>query len=125
MVGQPGWHFWFIGFGLTLALEAPWVLSLLKEFEPHWVRRVFALLFANLATHPLVWFLFPAMPLRPALALTASELWALLAEWLFYAVYVHNLGVKRAFGLSLAANATSFTIGWGIFHWFGAALFRV
>ena len=55
----------------------------LRAFEPSPTRRVHALLFANLVTHPLVWYLFPSLPLSRSYSLMGSELWAFAAEWLF------------------------------------------
>jgi hypothetical protein len=124
MQGQPGWHFWFIGFALTLALEAPWILVGLRSFETRRARRVLALLFANLATHPLVWYLFPALPLTRRHSLLGSELWAFAAEWLFYSSYIERLSFRRSALLSFAANGTSFLLGSLITRYFGAALFR-
>ena len=125
MHGQPGWHFWLIGFAMTVALEAPWVLKLLKAHEPNATRRCWALLFANLLTHPLVWFFFPTLPLPHAVALTCSELWAFAGEWLFYAMFIPQLRWKNAAITSLIANGASFGLGWLIIHYFAAALFRV
>ncbi len=124
MQGQPGWHFWFIGFALTLTLEAPWILAGLRRSEASLSRRVLALLFANLLTHPLVWYLFPALPLGRRYSLIGSEIWAFAGEWLFYASHVQRLNRQRAAVLSLAANTTSFLIGSLVIRYFGAALFR-
>jgi len=125
MPGQTGWHFWLIGFALTVVLEAPWVLAGLRAFESNQTRRVLALLFANLLTHPLVWYLFPSMPLPRNLSLAASELWAFGGECVFYATFVPRLTYRRAALLSFAANGTSFVIGRLIVHHFGAALFQL
>ncbi len=124
MQGQPGWHFWLIGFGLTLALEAPGVIVGLRGCEPNRARRVLALVFANLMTHPLVWYLFPSMPMARRVSLLGSELWAFGAESLFYASYVGRIGYARATLLSLAANGTSFLVGSLVIRYFGATLFR-
>ena len=124
MGGQVGWHFWFIAFALTIILEAPWIIAGLRAFEPSRTRRVLALLFANLVTHPLVWYLFPSLPLPRRYSLMGSEVWAFAAEWLFYACYVHRLTCLRAALLSFGANGTSFLVGWFIIRYFGATLFR-
>jgi hypothetical protein len=124
MHGQAGWDFWFIGFALTVVLEAPWILAGLRAFETNRTRRVLALLFANLLTHPLVWYLFPSMPLPRSVSLAASELWAFAGECIFYASFIPSLTHRRAALLSFAANGTSFAIGRLIVHHFGAALFR-
>lgn len=124
MHGQAGWHFWFIGFAVTVVLEAPWILAGLRAFEPDPKRRVMALLFANLLTHPLVWYLFPSMPLQRSWSLAASELWAFVGEWVFYASFVERLTYRRAAWLSFAANGTSYVLGRLIIRHFGAVLFR-
>lgn len=124
MHGQPGWHFWLIGFALTLAIEAPWVLSLLKAHEPRCSHRLAALLFANLLTHPLVWFFFPTLPVPHSWALAASELWAFAGEWWFYGMFVRGLSPKQAGTVSFAANLSSWSLGWLIIHYCGNALFQ-
>ena len=124
MQGQAGWHFWLVGFFLTLVLEAPWVLALLARPVPSWGRRFSALLFANLATHPLVWFFFPAMPLSRAWSVACSEIWAFGAEITFYALYVQGITLRRAAVTSVLANGTSFGVGWVLVSHFGAWLFR-
>jgi hypothetical protein len=75
-------------------------------------------------THPLVWYLFPSLPLPRRYSLMGSELWAFAAEWLFYASHVRHLTYRRAALLSFAANGTSFLVGWVIIRYFGATLFR-
>lgn len=124
MQGQPGWHFWFIGFALTVVLEAPWILAGLRACEANRARRWLALLFANLLTHPLVWYLFPSMPLARRWSLTSSELWAFAGECVFYANFAPGFSYRSAARLSFVANATSFVIGWIVVHYFGAALFQ-
>lgn len=125
MQGQPGWYFWWIGFSLTLLIEAPWVLGLLASGESRWSRRIAALVFANLATHPLVWFFYPAMPLTHRSSLSLSELFAFLAEVVFYATFVSGVTWRRAALVSAMANATSFGIGWFVVRQWGDWLFRL
>ncbi len=127
MPHDPYWHFWLVAFGLTVLLEAPFVLTLLRRLEPSWSRRVGLLLLANVATHPLVWFFFPALPFARRTNLLMSEAWAFVAELLIYATWVSNrsspraLRLRRAALTSLVANAASWALGtalvrcWG--HW--------
>ena len=122
---MPGWHFWLIGFGLTLALEAPVVLTLLGPGEPRWLRRVSLFVFANLATHPLVWFFFPLLPCARPASLTLSELWAFGAEAFCFATLGERISARRAATTSLVANATSFSLGWLLTHYWGRWLFQV
>jgi hypothetical protein len=67
---------------------------------------------ASAITHPIVWFVFPALPwfrgYWPMIA--AAELFA----WVVEAFYVYGFGVRglrRAFLWSLAANGASFSLG--------------
>jgi hypothetical protein len=122
---MPGWHFWLVGFGLTLALEAPVVLTLLSAGEPRWLRRVSLFVFANLVTHPLVWFFFPLLPWARPASLTLSELWAFGAEAVFFASLGERVSPWRAAATSLLANGTSFSLGWLLTRYFGQWLFRV
>ncbi len=103
---------WFIAFLLTLAIELPIVLLLLRRIEPDLARTGVLVVFANLATHPIVWFVLtqPLLIGTPEYLL-AAESWAIGAEAVFYAVTLRGLGARRALGVSLAANAASFLVG--------------
>jgi hypothetical protein len=120
---QLAWYAWLIGFGLTLAFELPVVLWLLRRVEPGLWRRLRVALFANLVTHPLVWFFFPLLPIRYVAIVTVSELWAFGAEAWFYATIVSGLGPSRALLTSFLANATSFGLGWVVVNQWGRWLF--
>lgn len=103
---------WFAAFLLTLAIEQPVAGGLLRRCAPGSFGRLLLLVvFANLATHPLVWYVFPELPLPPALALALAELWALLGEAVFYRLVLPALSWPRALVTSLAANAASFATG--------------
>jgi hypothetical protein len=106
------WYSWLLGFSLTLLVELPVATWLLKSTESRWWRRLFFVAFASLATHPLVWFFFPKLPLDYPLRLTLSESWAFGAEALFYWVALERLSLRRALLTSLLANGASFTVGW-------------
>ncbi len=114
------WHSWLVGFGLTLLFEVPIVAWLLADTILPLRRRLALAAFANLLTHPLVWFFFPQLPLRPASHLALSELWAFGAEAAFYCVVATPITFGRASFVSLAANLTSFGFGWVITTWFGS-----
>ena len=116
---------WLVGFGLTLALELPFVFWLFRHVEPKWQRRLTAAFFANLSTHPLVWFVFAAVPVNYAARVSVSELWAVVIEGWFYATFIPAANLKLAFGVSLAANATSFGLGGLIIARFGHWLFQL
>jgi hypothetical protein len=98
---------WFAAFLLTLAIETPLVVFLLRAHEERLGRRLLIAAFASLATHPLVWFVFPALPLAPWPRFWASEIWAVATEAAFFSVAVRGLPVARAAATSLAANAAS------------------
>jgi hypothetical protein len=54
---------WLRAFGLTLIVELPIAGALLSAVEPRLGRRLAVIALANLATHPLVWFLSPGLAL--------------------------------------------------------------
>ena len=116
--------YWLTAFSLTLAIETPLVVVLLRRREERAAHSVLLAVFANLATHPLVWFVFPALPLAPWPRFWASELWATAAEAVFYGVTVRGLPAARAATISFVANAASATFGlvlsatpWGSWLW--------
>lgn len=117
------WHSWLIGFGLTLLIELPLATWMLKAVEARLWRRLLLVAFANVVTHPLVWFFFPRIPVTHTAHLALSELWAFGAEALFYWVVLDRLGTRRAVLTSLLANGTSFALGWLIVSHFGRWLF--
>jgi hypothetical protein len=102
---------WLVAFALTLSIETVVVVVLLAPVEPNPARRVAYSLFANLVTHPAVWFIFPGLGLSYVPMVTLAEIWAFGLEGLFYWLVVPKLGVRRAFVMSVAANATSYMIG--------------
>ncbi len=119
------WYYWLVGFALTLLLEAPIVRWFLARAEPRWRRRVSLFLFANLVTHPLVWFFFPFLPLPRLVSLTLSETWAWGAETVFYRTMSQRVSLRGAAVMSLLANAFSFSVGWFIVKHFREYLFPV
>jgi hypothetical protein len=104
---------WFAAFLLTLVVEVPVVLVLVWGVVPDRPRLVALVVFANLASHPAVWFVFTQLFLVGTLEyLAAAEAWAVGVEALFYMVTVQRLGPRRALGVALSANAASFAVGW-------------
>ena len=68
--------------------------------------------FANLATHPIVWYVITQLLLvGTAEYLLAAESWAVVVEALFYAVAIRGLDPRRAIAVALVANAASFLAG--------------
>lgn len=105
------WFYWLVGFDLTLLLEAPIVFRFLARSEPRRGRRLCLLLFANCATHPLVWFFFPLLPLSRSAIVGMAETWAWGAETVFYWTMSRRLSLREAALMSLLANAFSFLVG--------------
>lgn len=103
---------WFAAFLLTLALEAPIVAVLLRREEPHLLRLCTLVVFANLATHPVVWYVITQVLVvgTPGYTL-AAEAWATAAEAVFYRVTIHALAARRAIAVAVAANASSWLAG--------------
>lgn len=102
---------WLRAFGLTLVVELPIATPLLAAAEPRRARRMAVIALANLATHPLVWFLFPGLTLGYGARLTLSEAWAFMAELAIYLLVWPALRLRRAALTSLAANGASFVLG--------------
>jgi hypothetical protein len=105
---------WLKAFILTLIIECPVVALVIRPIlipdRIRW-RQVALILFANLATHPAVWFIFPDLPLDPWLSLGLSEGFAFGMEAFFYTLVFSGVSWKRATFASLAANSLSFGAG--------------
>lgn len=104
--------FWLRAFLLTLAVEAPIVALLLRRWEPSRPRLLAFIVFANLASHPAVWFVFTQLLLidTPGYVLVA-EGWAVGCEAVFYWVALRGLPARWAIATALFANAASFLVG--------------
>jgi hypothetical protein len=103
---------WFPAFVLTLAVEIPVVVLLLRRVEPDLPRMAALVTFANLATHPSVWFVFTQLFLAgTAEYVIAAEAWAVAVEALFYAIVVPGITVRQAIVVTVVANAASFVVG--------------
>jgi hypothetical protein len=102
---------WARAFALTVALEAPVVLPLLRAAQPSRARRVALLLCANLATHPLVWFVFPALPFGYTTMVALAEASVVVVEAVLYAAALERLRPVRAALVALLANAVSLGVG--------------
>lgn len=103
---------WFAAFVLTVVVEAPIVWVLARRAEPNVARLALLVLFANLVTHPAVWYVFTQLFLvgTPTYTL-AAETWAITAEAVFYGVAIRGLGVRRAITVAVVANLASFLAG--------------
>ena len=84
---------WFPAFLLTLGVEIPVAVLLLRGTGAGVPRLVVLVGLANLATHPSVWFVFTQLFLvgTPEYVV-AAEGWAIAVEALFYAVAVPESG---------------------------------
>jgi hypothetical protein len=102
---------WLRAFGVTLAVEAAVAVPALRRTEPRLARLMATVALANLATHPLVWFLFPGLAVGYLPRLIGSETFAVVVEAGTYAFVLERLGVRRATVVSLAANAASVAVG--------------
>lgn len=102
---------WLRAFGLTVLIEAPFIIALFRQAEPRIGRRVAFAFFANLASHPAVWFIFPVLLPRAGLPLVIQEVWAVLIEALFYRLVFDRGGGTLALGGSALANGASYGAG--------------
>lgn len=102
---------WLKAFSLTALVELPIVSALLREAEPRLYRRLALVLFANLASHPAVWFIFPALGLPYGAMLLIAEAWAVLSEAALYRLVFEKTGAVEALGISALANGASLGIG--------------
>ncbi len=103
---------WFAAFLLTLAVEVPVATLLLRRVEPNILRAAALVVFANLVTHPLVWYVWSQVFLIGTLEYVgAAEAWAILAETVFYAVVVQGIRPGWALVVAATANVASFAVG--------------
>jgi hypothetical protein len=112
---------WIRGFALTLAVEEAIAVPLLAPAEPSKLRRAAAVLLANLATHPLVWFFFPRLGWPRPQMLLAAEAWAFGFEIVAYRIIFPRAPWARCAVASVAANLASYLLGtlvadWGFFR---------
>ena len=101
---------WLKAFVLTILIECPVAAWVLRAKDIGRARLIVLLVFANLATHPVVWFVFPRLPLHPWLSFALSETFAVLAEGVFFSAAL-RVRPLRAMAASLAANALSLGVG--------------
>jgi hypothetical protein len=102
---------WLRAFALTVFVELLVAAPLSTRVEPRLGRRVSAVVLVNVATHPLVWFLFPGVQAPRAISVALAEVWAVVAEAWAYTVIWPALSATRAAVISLLANGTSLLAG--------------
>lgn len=110
---------WLVAFGLTLAIETPIASAFYRRVEPDTARRLGLIFFANLATHPAVWFLFPRLPLAYKWQVVLAELWAFGLEIVFYSIAFPG-DKRRAASAAIIANAASLAFGYLWLYVFGS-----
>jgi hypothetical protein len=107
---------WFLAFLLTVAIEVPLVVALTRDSRVPLSKRAALAFFAQLMTHPSVWFIFPALPWGTRhTTFVASELFAWLAEAAFYAVAGVAPSTLRAIAVAAVANGLSLGVGFFFF----------
>lgn len=103
---------WFAAFVLTLAVEAPIVAFLLRRAEADLLRLGVLIVFANLATHVVVWYVITQLLLVGTLGYTlVAETWAIAAEAVFYGAALRGLSVRRTIAVAVTANVASWLAG--------------
>ena len=110
---------WLKAFALTETVEIPIVLALTRAAPLAAPRRAALAFFASLATHPLVWFVFPALGLSEPVRVALSETWAWGAEAVFFLLVFPSLTSARAISTSAMANGVSFSVGLLVRAWTG------
>jgi hypothetical protein len=103
---------WLRAFLITVAVETPVVLWLLRGGGTSRPRLVVLGIFANLATHPVVWFVIQQLiwPDTPEYVAVA-ETWAIAAEAAFWWIVIPGLRPGRALAVAVLANACSYGTG--------------
>lgn len=103
---------WFAAFVLTLAVETPVVVFVLRRVERNFLRLGILIVFANLASHLVVWYVITQLLLVGTLAYTlAAETWAIAAEAVLYWAAIRGLSARRAITAAVLANGLSFLAG--------------
>lgn len=104
---------WLRAFALTVAVELAIAVPLLRSAaaDASLGRRVLAVLVANLASHPVVWFVLWRVLASPAARTPLAEAWAVASEAVVFSLVFPAMPRARALGVSAVANAASFLVG--------------
>jgi len=101
---------WARYFALTLVVELGIAVPVLGRRQALG-RRAAAVSFAQLISHPVVWFILPELGLGRMSYLLVAEAWALVIELLFYRFAFADLSWSRALAVSALANGASLAAG--------------
>ena len=101
---------WLVAFAITVTSELVVAVPLLAPGGSR-ARRIAAVLLAQLATHPSVWFIWPLLGLQRPVFLALAEAFALLVEAMIYRFSFERLSWSRCFAASALANGVSVFIG--------------
>jgi hypothetical protein len=91
---------WLAAFAFTQCVEIPIYRRALDG-------RFWVAFGASAITHPIVWFVFPLLPVSNNVYMIIAESFAVIIE----AFYMRAFGLKRAWLWSLIANGASFSLG--------------
>jgi hypothetical protein len=103
---------WLTAFAVTQIVEVPIYLLAQRNRRRSVLARLAVAFAASALTHPIVWFVVPAVWRGRSywLMVAFSEAFAVLAE----ALWLSRFRVPRALAWSLAANGASVTVGLGL-----------
>lgn len=107
---------WARAFAVTTLVELLVATPLLANVEARRWRRAAVVVFAQIASHPAVWFILPELGMQRSTYLVVAEGWAVVCELLLYRVVFPDLRWSRAFGVSALANGASFAAGLVLQH---------
>lgn len=102
---------WIRYFALTVAIELAVALPLLRSTGATLARRTAAVLLANVASHPILWFVLARVLASRTSLIVIGESWAVASEAVVYVLVFPTLPRVRAVGVSAVANAVSFLVG--------------
>jgi hypothetical protein len=103
---------WFPAFVLTLVVELPIAVLLLRPSGLGAWRLAGIAAIANLATHPVAWFVFPqVLEIGTPAYVVAAETWAIAVETACYALVVPGIGLRRAAVTAVVSNGASWLVG--------------
>lgn len=102
---------WLGAFVTTVAVEVPIAALALGRAGVTLPRGVGLGVFAQFATHPVLWFVLPVVLTERAVYVVVGEAAVTAMEAALYALAAPALGVRRAVLLSLVANGASVAAG--------------